>query len=294
MASLIPSGFIPDAIPPLTTPPTTIRSVPTPPSGIVATTITYRPSLPPGFIRPTIVSVSLLSPGILPTHIPSIPPPLGVEPNFHDPVTLAVPIIAVAVITSVLAIVLLLLRLYSTFKITRTASWDDGAIVIALVFSLTYAGLIISVRDYARHGWDQPISAFEAKFFKIIAAEVIIGALAFLFSKVSVLLLLLRLFSQSRTLRYLAYFGILWASITSIMVLVAGGTLCAPRHDESGVGLAVIMRCRSGITWGVAQGALNMALNFYIFALPIPFLWRLRTGHRKKIGALAVLMMGFT
>lgn len=104
---------------------------------------------------------------------------------------------------------------------------------------------------------------------------------------------LLRLFSQSRTLRYLVYFGILWASIILLIVLVAEGTLCAPQHDETGVSLTLIMRCRSRMTWGVAQGALNMVLNFYILALPIPFLWRLETGRKKKIGAISVFMTGF-
>ena len=152
---------------------------------------------------------------------------------------------------------------------------------------------IFSIRYYASHGWDQPISALSASFFRIIAAEVIVRALAFLFSKVSVLVLLLRLFSQSRTLRYLFYFGILWASITLIIVLVAEGTLCAPRHDETGVSLTLIMRCRSGMTWGVAPGALNVILIFYILALPIPFLWRLETGRKKKISAISVFMTGF-
>ena len=77
------------------------------------------------------------------------------------------------------------------------------------------------------------------------------------------------------------------------MVLVAEGTLCAPRHDETGVSLTPIMRCGSGITWGIAQGALNMLLNFYILALPIPFLWRLETGRKKKNGAISVFMTGF-
>lgn len=285
MALLISSSFFPATVPSI---PTTTALAP----GILATTITSIPSLPPGFIRPTITSVSLLSPGTLSTQIPSIPPPPGLEPNFDDSVTLAVPIIIISVFTSILALVLLLMRLYSTFKITRTASYDDGAIILALALSLTYVGLIISIRDKARHGWDQPISAFTARFFRILAVEIIIGALAFLFSKVSILILLLRLFSSSRTLRYLVYFGLLWATITSIIVMVAGGILCAPRHDESNGDLTLIMRCAHETTWALVQGVLDVALNFFILFLPLPIIYKMEMGQKKKIGVIAILMTG--
>lgn len=285
MASLIPPSFFPATTPSI---PTTMALAP----GILATTITSIPSLPPGFIRPTITSVSLLPPGTLPTQIPSIPPPSGLESNFYDSITLAVPIIIISVFTSILALVLLAMRLYSTFKITRTASYDDGTIVLALLLSLTYVGLIISIRGKARHGWDQPISAFTARFFRVLAVEIIIGALALLLSKASILLLLLRYSSSSRTLRYLVYFGLLWATITSIIVMVAGGIFCAPRHDESNAGLTLITRCAREDTWILVQGVLNMALNFFILLLPAPIIYKMEMGQKKKIGVVTIFMTG--
>jgi hypothetical protein len=72
--------------------------------------------------------------------IPLTQPPLGVVPNFVNPVSLAHPIVAVSVITSVLAVILVSIRLCSTLRITRSASYDDGACVLALIFTLAYIG----------------------------------------------------------------------------------------------------------------------------------------------------------
>lgn len=112
-------------------------------------------------------------------------PPPNIEPNFVNPVKLANTIVAVSATTSVLAVVLLSMRLYSTLRITRSASYDDGASVLALIFSLAYVGLIVGTRDDARHGWDVPISAYTASYFKIILCETIIAAFGLLFSKVN-------------------------------------------------------------------------------------------------------------
>ena len=78
--------------------------------------------------------------GLNPDMIPSTNPPPGVKPDFVNPVTLAHSIVAISATTSVLAVALLLVRLYSTLRITRSASYDDGASVLALVFSLAYVG----------------------------------------------------------------------------------------------------------------------------------------------------------
>lgn len=231
-------------------------------------------------------------PGISPDMIPSMAPPPGIEPNFLNSVTQATSIVAVSATTSALAFVLLSLRLYSTLGITRSASYDDGASAIAFIFSLSYAGLVIATRDDARHGWDLPISAYTAGYFKIILCETIIAAIGFLFSKLSILLLLFRLFSPTRKFTYFAYIGIAWATIISLTSIVVAGALCAPRDGESFSSMAVAERCTHEEIWAVVQGALNMALDFYILCLPIPMVLSLQMGRKRKIGVMAIFMTG--
>lgn len=236
---------------------------------------------------------SSLPPGIDPAKLPSMAPPSGFASNFVNPVTLADTIIAVSATTSILAVALLSMRLYSTLGITRSASGDDAASVLAMVFSLAYTGLIVNTRDNARHGWDLPISAFTAGYFKIILSETIIAALGLLFSKLSILLLLFRLFSPTQTFRYLVYTAIVWATLISSVTIVVASALCTPRSGESFGSLTVVERCSHQQTWAVVQGALNMPLDFYILYLPIPMVWKLQMRPKRKIGVTAIFMTGF-
>ena len=225
--------------------------------------------------------------------IPSMAPPPGVIPNFINPVTLADPIVAVCAATSVLAFILVCMRLYSTTRITRSASYDDAASVIALVLSLCCAGLIISTRDNARHGWDLPVSAYTASFAKIVFTEQIFAALSLMFSKASILLLLFRLFAPNRWFRYMIYLGIAWATLISLVSIIVASVLCVPRHGEAFGDSTVAERCTHESTWAVVQGASDVVLDFFIVCLPIPMLWKLNMGLQRKIGIMAIFLTGF-
>ncbi|KAL8821067.1 MAG: hypothetical protein Q9223_000829 [Gallowayella weberi] len=227
---------------------------------------------------------SSLPPGLL-DMIPAGLPPTGVQPNFIHPVTLGKEIIAVSVVSSVLAVALLCTRLYSTLRITRSAWYDDITSVLATVFALAYIALIINTRDYSRHSWDLPISALTSSFFKIILAQAIIGASSILLSKMSILLLLYRLFAPNKRFRYFVYIGLLWAILTFCTSLVVALALCVPRPREAFISLQDI--------WAVVQGALNVLLDFYILYIPVPIIWKLQMGRNRKFGVIAIFMTGF-
>ncbi|KAL9593739.1 MAG: hypothetical protein Q9179_005720 [Wetmoreana sp. 5 TL-2023] len=235
---------------------------------------------------------SSLPPGISLDMIPSAKPPKGVQPNFSNPVTLETTVIAVSAVTSALAVVLLCTRLYSTIRVTRSAWYDDVAVVSAIVFSLAYVGLIIDTRGYAKHSWDVPLSVFTPRYYKKILAESIIGALGLLFSKISILLLLHRLFGPDKRFRYYVYFGMLWATAISCTTITASGALCAPRAGESFGDLRSAQRCDRLKIWAVVQGSLNVILDLYILYIPLPVIWKLQMGQKKKIGVAAIFMTG--
>ena len=233
---------------------------------------------------------SPLPPGLDLSKVPSMLPPPGVVPNLVSPETMAEAVVAISATSAILAAVLLSARLYSTLRITGSAGYDDSASITAMVFSLAYMGLIVDIKDYARHTWDLPISAYTSHVFKIILSAIIIGSLGLLFAKLSILLLLFRLFSPNRGLRYSIYAGILWATLISLTSVIVAGALCAPRRGEAFVSLTLIGRCKHQDTWAVVQGSLNVALDFYILYLPIPAVWKLQMGMNRKISVLASFM----
>ncbi|KAL8805010.1 MAG: hypothetical protein Q9182_002212 [Xanthomendoza sp. 2 TL-2023] len=236
---------------------------------------------------------SSLPPGISLDMIPAVPPPTGVQPNFIHPVTLGKEIIAVSVVSSVLAVALLCTRLYSTLKITRSAWYDDVTSVFATAFALAYAALIINTRDNSRHGWDLPISAFDSSFFKIILAETVIGAFSILLSKTSILLLLYRLFAPDKRFRYFVYIGLLWATVIFCTSLVLALVFCVPRPGEAFSSPQVVHRAAHQDIWAVVQGTLNVLLDFYILYIPVPIIWKLKMGRKRRFGVIAIFMTGF-
>lgn len=235
---------------------------------------------------------SALPQGLDLSKVPSMIPPPGIQPNLVNPETLADTIIAMSATTSILAIALLSARLYSTLGITRSVGYDDYVCVAGMVFSLAYMGLILNTRDYARHMWDMPLAGYTSRYFKILLSGAIIGALGLLFAKLSILLLLFRLFSPNRRFRYSIYVGIVWATLISLVTVVIATALCSPRKGEAFNNIMVAQRCHHLQSWAVAQGALNVLLDFYILYLPIPVVWKLQLGRNRRVGVLGVFMTG--
>ena len=153
-------------------------------------------------------------------------------------------------------------------------------------------GLEIYIDDYARQGWDLPLSYYRSKYYKVVISTAWVSALALFFSKMSVLLLYVRLFTPTRKLRALIYFGILWTILINFTSIIVVAALCAPRQHESLSSLSSIQRCGQLQAWAVVQGSLNVILDFYILYLPVPVVWNLKMTQKRKLGVLAIFMTG--
>ena len=235
-----------------------------------------------------------LPPGIDPTKIPSSLPPPGEISNFQDPVTLTSTAIAVSSTTLALALILLCLRLFSTIFVTHSVGKDDFTAVIAYLFAVGFAYLILNLTAFARLSWDFETALFTTTLAKTTFATQITLAMASFFSKVSILLLLFKVFSQNTTFRYANYLGILWAGLIAITTIVLDLAYCMPRVGESFSSVSSISRCHGTRIEGaiVVRGAFIMALDFYIFLLPLPLLWRLQLATKKKAAITFVFMTG--
>jgi hypothetical protein len=112
------------------------------------------------------------------------------------------------------------------------------------------------------------------------------------FAKLSLLLLLLRLFSPDRRTRLLVYFGIVCTFIYYMTTVTISVALCAPRHGENWPQALLSSRCAKAMVMTYVQGIFNIVSDFYILILPIPVVWKLQLPFRRKIGLCGVFMMG--
>ena len=114
-----------------------------------------------------------------------------------------------------------------------------------------------------------------------------------LFTKLSLLLLYLRLFSLDRNIKYAIYFGIMANLVFYAATTVILGTLCLPRHGQGWSESAQTARCRHSIVMDYPFGIFGVVSDFYIFIIPIPIVINMNLPLRKKIGVLAIFATGF-
>ena len=235
---------------------------------------------------------SSLPPGLNLDMIPSLAPPAGTSPNFHDPSTLKGTLIAVSVTTCLLAFVLLSIRLYSTLRITQSASYDDAASALAFVFTLSFVALVLEIGSYARHGWNLPLSAFTPKFYKILIGESIMANTALWLAKLAILGLLFRLFSPTPRFRVWVHLGVVWATLVWLASILVATILAIPRKGESFESPTVAARLAHQYIWAVVQGVCSMVLDFYLLYLPLPIVWKLQMQRKRKLGFKTIFLTG--
>lgn len=112
------------------------------------------------------------------------------------------------------------------------------------------------------------------------------------FTKLSILLLYLRLFSPNRNIRYAIYFGIIANLIFYATTSIIFGALCLPRHGQPWLESAQTSRCRHTVIMSYPQGIFGVISDVYIFILPMPIVLKLNLPLRKRIGVCAIFTTG--
>lgn len=111
-------------------------------------------------------------------------------------------------------------------------------------------------------------------------------------AKLSLLSLYLDVFGPNQALRYAIYFGMVSVTLFYTGTFIAFCVLAIPRPGETLIGTILSNNVASLIPISVAQAAVNVASDFYIFLLPIPGVVQLQMPTRKKIGVCAIFATG--
>ena len=125
---------------------------------------------------------------------------------------------------------------------------------------------------------------------KLVVANNILWALTTKITKVSILLQYLRIFS-SRTVRWLCYL-LMFLTLPSLGWAVFGGTfLCRPvaKLWEP----RIPGHCMSAQRYWLSAAGINIIMDFFILALPMPAVTSLRLPRKQKFAVLLVFLLGF-
>ncbi|KAL9118742.1 MAG: hypothetical protein Q9187_004710 [Circinaria calcarea] len=216
----------------------------------------------------------------------------AVKSNFVDPPTLAPAVTGVGIIMTIITVVFVLMRLNANLRSARKIGWDDCFCVLALLLSLTYTGVVISLNTTARHPWDVPLSVFaDPSYSKRIFVLGMTFGPGIWFAKAAILMLYLRVFQVKRIIRFLIYFGLTFMFVLYWISVPLFSYYCTPRAGEAW-DLTLLGKCHVNAKLALVQGVFGVVADIYIFILPLPTIYNLNLAYKKKVGLAAIFMTG--
>lgn len=123
------------------------------------------------------------------------------------------------------------------------------------------------------------------------AKDIFLGTSMF-FAKGSLLLLYLRIFGPKKSARYQIYICLAFSFCLYFVNIPVEAYYCAPRAGKGWTLAEIAPKCKKTSYLAIIQGPLNVLIDLFIFALPIPIVIRLQMSARKRLSVLAVFFTG--
>ncbi|CAI6097340.1 unnamed protein product, partial [Clonostachys chloroleuca] len=205
----------------------------------------------------------------------AFPPPAGVVANLKNPPDAGgVAGVSTLVVCLALSTILFAVRFHVKLRITRRFLLED----------LIHYGL-------GHHSWDISVDKYSSMLEWLYITSIIYEPAAF-FTKVTLLLLLARVFAVNTKLARGIYYFIFALFIAYIPILGLKIGLCGPPSafwDPTVPGECLDLRIIL-----VVDVAFAIATDSLIFFIPIPSTWKMRINWRKKIKMILLLGAGGT
>lgn len=126
---------------------------------------------------------------------------------------------------------------------------------------------------------------------KLVVATSLLGLLNVAFTKLSVLLLYIRIFPPSKT-RIASYTLIALTAGWAITMSITNFLLCIPLHAYWDITYSGHQICLEEIQYFVSFSSIDLALDIAIYVLPIPKLAKLKMPLRQKIALVGIFGTG--
>ncbi|KAL1612154.1 hypothetical protein SLS60_000378 [Paraconiothyrium brasiliense] len=236
-----------------------------------------------------------IPPGVPIENIPLMTPPNGQKPDFNAPAHAAKSLIVLNAVWLALMIIVVFVRFVSRQWISRQKfALDDGLCLLATAGSIVHSALLItnSKHGYGQHMYNiRLISMTKPRLVQFLVVEVIYIIIIY-FVKLSLLALFHRLFSVSKSSRILVYVGVAFCTIITIPFFGVAITRTVRCAGPNVLNEAVCHAKITGLT-NVLYSALNVVSDFYILLIPMRQLKGLHMNKHRKIGLIALFMIGF-
>ncbi|KAI5866711.1 hypothetical protein GGS23DRAFT_615277 [Durotheca rogersii] len=223
--------------------------------------------------------------------IPAGVPPDGVS-NFIDPPSLGPAVVAVGVVLCVISTVFSAGRLYVNRDTMHSA---DYFTLLGCLTNITYTGVICSQYNFYRHSWDIPVCWYTGDALKLPFVQTVLFSPAFFFPKAAIFLLYRQLFAIGRRTRLAIHFGLLVTLLVYLSNIPLAAVYAAPRAGQSwdSLLLSLVANSHPFALGGTVQSAVGTLIDFYIFILPLPILFRLQMPVGRRLQLVGIFSTAF-
>ncbi|KAH7400408.1 hypothetical protein BKA64DRAFT_481412 [Cadophora sp. MPI-SDFR-AT-0126] len=222
----------------------------------------------------------------------AIPPPPGVIPDLKHPHASRQQLAVGIAITCIgLATPFFFTRVYVRLRIARAILPEDVSSALAWVFLTAICICMIIMVHYGMglHAWDVSAESLSHHLQWLYIASTIYCPAAF-FTKVSLLLLIARVFTVRRGVSTAIYIfiGTLFVAYTAIEVLKI--IICIP--IQAFWEPSVHGKCSNQPTLFVADTSIAILTDIVILLSPIPLAWSMRLPLKKKTKIVSIMGIG--
>ncbi|OHE94511.1 hypothetical protein CORC01_10231, partial [Colletotrichum orchidophilum] len=220
------------------------------------------------------------------------PPPKGVVPDFQHPQDVLHTINLVSQILSIVSVsIFMMLRIYAKALIAPPFYLDDWMAVIAWILSIGYSATALVMQHYGGgfHVWE--ISKEEyVGFLKGLYADTLVYGPNSYFTKLALLLIVVRVFRLNRKTIISTYAVIMFMTGYYVPVLFLKTFIC---HPIAGYWDSTLnATCLNQRAIFVADTAVSAITDTAVLCLPIPVALSLRMPWTKRLKVILMLSAG--
>ncbi|KAF3314586.1 hypothetical protein TWF173_004670 [Orbilia oligospora] len=226
-----------------------------------------------------------------------IPPPEVIaswpEPNYSNPANRGHYLIAVEVVLFFLTAVVVVGRIYTRRWLIRSFGIDDWLIIPASIFcfALTISTCLATTAGYGLHIYDVP-HHLRTKSLEYAWANMLIYCVTVTLTKLSILMFYLRLFPSGffRKLTYVTIFLVIASGVIYFVMVIF---YCVPIRAYWQPFDLPDAKCLSDGYALVSNAAVNIALDSWLWIMPLPVVCKVHLPTRQRLGLIGVFALGF-
>ncbi|KAF2242994.1 hypothetical protein BU26DRAFT_609705 [Trematosphaeria pertusa] len=243
------------------------------------------------------MDLSSIPPEMLP-HIPAGVPPNGTTSNLINPPSREGQTKTVMYVSLPIMFVFLVMRLYTRARVTRGFGADDFLAIISAICIGGYCGVLYYMLDgpLGEHVWDVSLASIGAPFQKSNLGSQTLYSLAALFTKITLLVLYLRIFHPSYRANIMIWVGIVVVALAYVAFAIASIIVYVPPpgHPEQWAMTKSAAKTTALLNITAVVGVFGIVSDFYILLIPMHLVVGLHLPLGRKLGVSGIFLTGLS